>query len=120
MNGLGDIKRSIEQMPIDEITPIVQSAAGNDSAMVEPGWTVKPMSVDSIGRGTVGFLNAQGHATISDSVMNWSFVIKVIDLSPDVRSDRGTSRFISPEREVEAYASGFFDNLTGTTIKKRG
>jgi len=56
MSQLEEIKRSIEQIPIDEIAPIVRSAVGDDSAVAEPGWTVEVMSTDSIGQGTVGIL----------------------------------------------------------------
>jgi hypothetical protein len=40
-----DIKRSIEQMPIDEITPIVRKAVGCESAVVKRGWAAEALSV---------------------------------------------------------------------------
>ena len=79
MVTLDEIKRSIEQMPVDEITPIVRNAIGDDSAAVERGWTAEPMSVLSIGNGTLGFLRVEGTTRVGARIESWSAVVKVID-----------------------------------------
>ena len=113
MAGLDDIKRAIEGMTASEIAPIVWNIIGYESAVIEPGWTVEPMSVDSIGTGTLGFLKANGTATVSERATRWSSVVKVLDLDPNTGFNSAVGSFISAEREVEAYASGYFGKLTG-------
>ncbi len=112
MTQLDDIRRSIEQMPIDEIAPIVRSSVGDASAVVEPGWTVEPMSVISIGLGTLGFLKVQGLVGSKKDLVEWDFVIKVLDTSQTSNS-RGHINFNLPAREVGVFESDFFDLLDG-------
>ena len=95
MPELLDIKRSIEQMPIDAITPIVRSSVGNDSAVVEPGWTVEPMSVDGLGDGTLGFLRVSGQIADYAENTGWHFVTKVLEPSASALEDT-TIDFTSP------------------------
>jgi hypothetical protein len=113
MAELDDIRRSVEQMPIEEISPIVRSAVGDDSAVVKKGWAVKTFSVESIGMGTLGFLKPEGRASVSDGVVNWSLVVKVMDVEADAQFEGIKGSFTSQHREIGAYASGFFDRMDG-------
>ena len=113
MTELDDIKRSIEQMPIDEIAPIVRSAVGDDTAVVEPGWTVETLSAESIGQGTVGILRTKLIATVSNRVVESSLIIKVVNRNAIAEFEGVAGTFNSPEREIKAYESGFFDRLNG-------
>lgn len=113
MARLDEVKRSIEQMSIDEITPTVRSSVGDESAVVEPGWIAEEFSVGSIGTGTVGFLKVSGNVTTSGRSADWSLVIKIVDLGTDIKIKEDLEAFNSPGREVSAYKSGFFDQLTG-------
>ena len=71
------------------------------------------MSVISRGMGTLGFLKVKGRAMISDGTVDWSAVIKVMDVETDVQFDGSQGSFASQHREIEAYESGFFDQLDG-------
>ena len=113
MSQLEEIKRSIEQMPIDEIAPIVRSAVGDDSAVVEPGWTVEVMSTDSIGQGTVGILTIILDAWVSGRVVRSPFVIKVVERTATAELEDSVLSFTSADREIKAYEFGFFDSLVG-------
>lgn len=111
MVTLNEIKLSIEQMPIDQITPIVRKSVGDESAVVDPGWVVQSLTVDSIGTGTLGFLKVVGQVASSNGTTSWSCVIKVLDLNPELSFDSAIGSFISAERELNAYSSGYFDEL---------
>lgn len=107
MTQLEDIKRSIEQMPIDEITPIVRSAVGDDSAVIQPGWTVEPMSAISVGSGTLGFLRVEGDLGKSSDKKSWSIIVKVLSLG--ITSNN--IRFANSTRELEALRSGLLGDV---------
>jgi hypothetical protein len=111
MTDIDSVVRSIERMEIDEITPIMRSAACEDTAVVEPGWSVELLSTESIGQGTVGILATRLAARVSDRVVEKSFVIKVVDRMATAEFEGVAGTFNSPEREVKAYESKFFDNL---------
>jgi hypothetical protein len=113
MVTLDDIKHSIERMTVDEIAPIVRSAVGDESAVVDPGWTVETMSVDSIGMGTLGFLKIEGRVMISGAGSKWSSVVKTMDVEADSQFASYEGSFASQHREIQAYTSGFFDSLDG-------
>ena len=112
MPDLLDIKRSIERMPIDEISSIVRSAVGDELAVATPGWTVEPMSAASLGLGTLGFLKVQGLTGSGNDRVEWDFVVKVLDTSETSYSGASVS-FNLPAREVGAFESGFFGRLDG-------
>lgn len=99
MAELGDIKRSIEQMPVGDIESIARMAVDNDSAVVESVWSVTPMSVLSAGNGTIGFFNVSGHVKVGEVRSPWSSVVKVLD--PDDFS-AGSSKMQSARNELDA------------------
>lgn len=109
MGKLDDIKRSIEKMPVGEITPIVRKAVGDDSAIVEPNWSVAPMSVVSAGNGTIGFFNVTGNVKIDGSLSPWSSVVKVLD--PDDFS-AGSSKMQSARNELNALQAPELRSIT--------
>lgn len=112
MVTLDEIKRAIEQMPIDEITPIVWSAVGDGSAVVETGLRVETLSVDSVGDGTLGFLRVSGQISNCTEFADWRFVIKVLE--PSAMTFEGmTDNFNSPAREIGVFESGFFEGFDG-------
>lgn len=99
-------------MPIDEITPIVRRAVGDDSAIVASGRTVESMSVDSVGQGTLGFLRVSGRIRNYAENTGWHFVVKVLE--PSVTSFQDIiDDFSSPAREIGAFESGFLGSLDG-------
>lgn len=108
-SDLQDIKLSIQQMPIDKITPIVQSAVGDSSAVVQAGWTVETMNAVSFGTGTIGFVRVGGSALAESGAVNWSVVIKAMELNATDKQ----GQMASPTREVAAFESGFFEQLNG-------
>lgn len=115
MTELEDIKLSIEKMPVDEIAPIVRKAVGDGSAAVESGWTVEVFSAESAGMGTLGFLKVIGRANILADVVDWVAVVKVMGIAEKVNRSfgGGEGTFNSPEREVSAFESDFFEELDG-------
>lgn len=113
MVEIDSIKRSIEQMPIDEISPIMRSAVGDDTAVVEPGWSVEVLSAESIGQGTVGILTTKLSARVSGRDVKKSFVIKVVDRAATAEFEGVSGSFNSPDREIKAYESGFLNRLNG-------
>ena len=71
------------------------------------------MSVTSIGMGTLGFLRVKGRVAISDEVVNWSIVVKVMDVEAEAQFEGAEGSFASQTREIDAYNSGFFDQVNG-------
>lgn len=108
MATLDEIKRSIEQMPIDQITPIVQKAVGDETALIALGWKVVALSVDSIGIDTAGFLRVSGKAKTGGTDTNWSLVVKAVNIVEPGSESRVS--FTSGAREVDAFRSGFLDS----------
>jgi hypothetical protein len=107
MATLDEIKRSIERMRIDQITPIVQKAVGDETALIAPGWTVNTLSVNSIGIDTAGFLRVSGKAKTGGIDTNWSLVVKALNVAESGPETRVS--FTSGARELDAFRSGFLE-----------
>lgn len=93
-------------MEAGQLTPIVRGVVGDQSAVVRDRWSADPMEASSIGSGTVGFVKVAGLAQVRGEDKSWSIVIKALDTK--VSGD-----FTSPQREVDAFRSGFFESLNG-------
>jgi len=94
----------IEKLTVEDISPIVQSLVGDNPATPEPGWLVQATGEMSIGAGTLGILKVSGTAHVKGEVTPWSVVIKAMELEENWA-------IFSPEREIAAFRSGFFDKL---------
>jgi hypothetical protein len=113
MPDLDEIKRSVESMSPAEIAPFVQNAIGTKSEVSVLDWVVGTMPVPSIGTGTLGFLKVTGAATLGVEAVEWSAVVKVMDLDETENPWGDGASFNSPVREIEVFGSDFFDLLDG-------
>jgi hypothetical protein len=89
----------------DDLDPIVQAILNDDSATVTGALNCSSTGGPSVGNGTLAILKVSGKANTTAEPVEWSVVIKVVDIGVELESSHN-----NPRVEVEAYESGLLTN----------
>jgi len=81
--------------------------------LVREGWSAEPMSVLSVGAGTLALIRCSGEAHTATGVEPWSAIVKVVQ--PGAPNRCGVNSWSTPEMtEIDVYQSDLFARREGS------
>lgn len=102
-----NITDQINSLPESVVTEIAEKASDRELVERPVSWTAKPVTIQSIGTGTLGMWSVRGKFSDKSSSIPWNARIKALD--PNTQD--GLTNFNHPSRELSALRSGRLGNI---------